>query len=150
MTAIFWTSIGLLPLLLVVPARPDRDRRHASVADLWARHAARPRPITPRAVALAALAAAANGTWWAFLLAWPYLVGACVALWWALRLVGAIAAGLARLGVRLTPHALTLAAHVIKAAVWLLAALWLAVHWLAWHIDQLITDPAARPQLAIP
>ncbi|MET7335920.1 hypothetical protein [Nonomuraea sp. NPDC005650] len=133
----------LLTLSVIVPARPDKRFQQETFASFWTRHVPHPRKITPRKVSLTALASHGNTIWWAFLLAWPTVRTSAVALWWALRLAAWILAGLAHMALKLTPH-------VIKAAILLLAALWIAAKWLVWHIDQLTAtpEPSNAPQLA--
>ncbi|MFG1976990.1 hypothetical protein ACGFJC_47325 [Nonomuraea fuscirosea] len=141
----FWliASAVLIPLSVVVPARPDHQGRRETFTDFWARHSPRRDPASARKVALTALAAHSNTLWWTAVLIWPTIRAALVALWWALRLLGRIAAGLAHMTVKLTPRAL-------RSATRLCALLWAAAEWLNWHIDQLAgaPEPSNAPQLA--
>ncbi|MEV4117162.1 hypothetical protein [Nonomuraea sp. NPDC049695] len=132
----FWliSAAVLLALSVVVPARRDTRQEQETVGQFWARTLPRPRRHSPRKVALSALAAHGNTTWWLIVLAWPYATGLAIALWWLVRLGALLVAGLAHM-------TLTLAPHAIKAAICVLACLWLAAQWLVWHIDQLTANP---------
>ncbi|MGW0485765.1 hypothetical protein [Nonomuraea sp. NPDC003214] len=129
---------------VVVYARPDKDRRHPTPADVWRQHSPVRAELARRLLALYGLLITGHAAMGAALIAWPLLVGLARATWWTLRLTLHVTVGLAHAVLKLTPR-------LFKGLTYVCAGLWCAAGWLVWHIDQLTADPTPSnaPQLAV-